>query len=196
PFTELSRLPIASRPPARQTTPTFETIRAIPWMFAWTQNRLIFPAWFGVGQALAGESAAGHRGLIGQMAEEWPFFRVFLSLLEMVLAKASPNIAMFYDARLAQDNTHHFGDLLNAAFEETVFWVKQILNENTLLARQTVLSRSLQQRSAYILPLNFLQAELLARLRSQSLNENERQELRSALLISIMGIAAGMRNTG
>lgn len=192
PVKEIGRLSIGSRPPKRRMG-GLESLRAIPWVFAWTQNRLILPAWLGVGVALQQEIAKGQESEMRAMVAEWPFFYSMLSMIEMVLCKADPYLSGEYDRRLAKSEWFSFGEKLRLEFQNTVNQVKEILQERTLLQYNPALLRSIEVRAPYIFTLNLLQIELLSRSRKE---EGLEQDTENALLVSIAGVAAGMRNTG
>ncbi len=203
PVNEISALRIGSRPAKRPAEhPDISHLRAIPWMFAWTQNRLILPSWLGVGNALA-YGLEDNKNLIREMVKEWSFFRTLLSLIDMVLAKSDIDLFDMYDKRLAPSEFEHIGDILKQEYQSTLRYFKLAMNEKQLLESNWPLKRSIALRAPYLYPLHFIQAELLARLRqsveveevnSEPLKEDEKNSL--ALLISLSGIAAGVRNTG
>jgi phosphoenolpyruvate carboxylase len=191
PEAELSRLNIGSRPARRQKAGGIETLRAIPWIFAWTQTRLMLPAWLGVGEALAEALAGPDRERLLDMAQHWAFFRMSLAMVEMVLAKTSPTIAARYDELLANPELAGLGRELRDRHDRTVEALVATLGQKALLEDNPVLARSVQVRNPYVDPLNLLQAELLLRVRKQT-----DPTLDDALMVTIKGIAAGMRNTG
>jgi phosphoenolpyruvate carboxylase len=192
PLDALGRIKIASRPTHRHKKRTFENLRAIPWVFAWTQNRLMLPAWLGMGEALAAAIDAGDLPMLQDMYREWPFFRVTLDLIEMVLAKAELVIAAHYAHRLAPKHLHPLGTLLLERFALTKQALLQITEHQDLLEDNPVLRRSIRVRNPYIDPINFVQVEALRHWR-QARNKRPWEEV---LLLTINGIAAGMRNAG
>jgi len=198
PEREIGRMKIASRPAKRRVGGGVESLRAIPWVFAWTQTRLLLPSWLGTGSAL-------RRGLDGpdrqtwlQMAREWPFLRSLLAMAEMVLAKSAPGIAAYYDELLGPPQTEGIGRRLRGLRDDTERAILQCLKTDELLADNAVLRRSIRVRNPYVDPLNLLQAELLRRVRALDPDADPEvaEQLNDALLITINGIAAGMRNTG
>jgi phosphoenolpyruvate carboxylase len=192
PLNEISNLAIGSRPPKRHAQGGLQVLRAIPWVFAWTQNRLLLPAWLGVGEALATLDPQYDQEL-HHMIQAWPFFKSTLSLIEMVLAKADIDVFRHYEIVLVPGSQQHFGRRLRAKFTETVTRLDELLGHDSLLQSNQTLHRSIQVRNPYVYTLNLLQIELLSRVRrSTEPNLAESQ----ALLVSIAGIAAGMRNTG
>ncbi len=188
---EISHLAIGSRPARRKPTQGVESLRAIPWIFAWTQTRLLLPAWLGAGSALAKGLESGHRDALHHMYEAWPFFRAFIDMMEMVLAKSDPAVAAWYDARLVPESLRGLGEGLRARHEETRQAVLAVSEHDNPLDEAPVVQRSVGVRNPYVDPLNLLQVELLDRVR-----HGHEEDLREALMICINGIAAGMRNTG
>lgn len=193
PEVELGDLNIGSRPARRKPGGGIETLRAIPWVFAWTQTRMMLPAWYGVGQALQSIADSGGMEDLVEMCAKWPFFRSTLDLVAMVLAKADPRIAQQYDERLAAEDLHDFGANLRKSLGDTIDIMLEVMKQRDLLENNHVLRRSIDVRNPYVDPINLLQVELLRRIRTQ--NETS-PEIRDALLITINGIAAGLRNTG
>lgn len=194
PTKELKRLAIGSRPDSRANIDSLSKLRAIPWIFAWTQNRLLLPSWAGVGAALRKAFANDQGSAILAMQQQWPFFQTILSMCEMVLAKADINIAEHYEQRLVPKELFPFGAKLREQFAADKQMLLEVLGTNNLLEKNQVLDRSISLRSPYLLPLHLLQVELLYRVREQG--EAASPEIIRALLTTIVGIAAGMRNTG
>ena len=190
PEQELSHLEIGSRPARRKADAGLESLRAIPWVFAWTQNRMLLPAWLGVGEALARAYTAGHEAELKRMLERWPFFAATISMLEMVVAKTRPEIARRYVSRLAPSDLASRGEALLERLDRSARAIER-LTARPPLADNPVLRRSIDVRNPYVDPLNLLQIELLARVRADPDPATVR-----ALLLTINGIAAGMRNTG
>jgi phosphoenolpyruvate carboxylase len=188
PVDELGLLEIGSRPVARPESGDFlSSLRAIPWVFAWTQNRCLLPAWYGCGTAFASAELTELRRLY----REWPFFRSLIENLEMTLAKSSLEIAAGY-LTLVQD-ARLFGPIADE-HAHTVDAVLEIVEADELLDRHPVLQRSVRLRNPYVDPMNAIQVELLARFRAG--DEQERELVRRPLLRSIAGIASALRNTG
>ena len=200
PEAELAGLNIGSRPARRSQGGGLESLRAIPWVFAWTQTRLLLPGWLGCGAAFADALASDDRQELLQMVQGWRFFRSTLALVEMVLAKALPDVAAHYDALLAPPELKPLGRALRDRLDVTQTALLELLGQTELLADNPVLQRSIRVRNPYVDPLNVLQAELLRRIRSAGDADGDGQgpdpRLQEALLITVNGIAAGMRNTG
>ncbi|ELQ18708.1 phosphoenolpyruvate carboxylase [Pseudomonas fluorescens BRIP34879] len=193
PEQELGRLPLGSRP-AKRRAGGIESLRAIPWIFGWTQTRLMLPAWLGWEDALSKALARGEGDLLGQMREQWPFFRTRIDMLEMVLAKADADIARLYDERLVQPDLLPLGEHLRDLLSQACAVVLGLTGQSQLLAHSPDTLEFIRLRNTYLDPLHLLQAELLARSRAQEAAQDS--PLEQALLVSVAGIAAGLRNTG
>ena len=195
PEQELGMLNIGSRPARRKRGGGIESLRAIPWIFAWTQNRLNLPSWLGVGQCLQKAIETGHKRELEQMYAEWPFFRATLDLIEMVVAKADPTCAARYDRRLVPPELQPLGDELRGELQNTSDRILDITGHSRLLETYPEGRLSLEARNPYIDPINLLQIELLRRLREAG-DEDPQPEVWEAFVMTVNGIAAGMRNTG
>jgi len=189
PVEEIASLPIGSRPSKRKAG-GLDTLRAIPWVFAWTQNRAILPGWYGVGSALeAFAKVEGGEALLERMYREWPFFRAVIDNVTMVLAKSDMSIAARY-ATLAPASTQGVWRRIQQEHQRTRKQVKRLTGESKLLDHNPQLQRSISLRNPYVDPMSFLQVELLKRKREGQ------AEVDRPLLLTLNGIAAGMRNTG
>ncbi|MBV4492639.1 phosphoenolpyruvate carboxylase [Pseudomonas oryzicola] len=193
PEQELGRLPLGSRP-AKRRAGGIESLRAIPWIFGWTQTRLMLPAWLGWETALSNALARGQGELLAQMREQWPFFRTRIDMLEMVLAKADAQIAEAYDERLVQPHLLPLGAHLRDLLSQSCQVVLGLTGQPVLLAHSPETLEFIRLRNTYLDPLHRLQAELLARSRSREAALDS--PLEQALLVTVAGIAAGLRNTG
>jgi phosphoenolpyruvate carboxylase len=192
PIDLIERMPIGSRPPARRSGSGIEQLRAIPWVFAWTQSRHVLPGWYGLGTAL--ERAVDRHGepLVAEMLRDWPFLKALVDDVEMVLAKADMGIAVRY-ARLAGPLEAIYFPGIRVEFERTVTWVLRLKGTAALLDDDPALQRSIRLRNPYVDPMSLLQVELLARWRAAGRPGND---LFEALLATVRGIAQGLQNTG
>jgi phosphoenolpyruvate carboxylase len=198
PIGELSLLNMGSRPVRRVQNPAVDNLRAIPWVFAWTQNRFLLPSWYGAGTALGGY-ASTEQGLVvlREMYVGWPFFRTLVDFMQMTLAKSDLRIAEHYTSLVSNPSTR--GRLWTRISEEHADCVRAILliteNEN-LLDDSPVLQRSIRLRNPYVDPLSYVQVALLHRLRALPESSQEREGVLNTLLLSISGVSSGMLNTG
>lgn len=193
PELELGKLPLGSRPAKRNPQGGVESLRAIPWIFAWSQNRLLLPAWLGAGEAIQYSINKGHAKLLEDMCREWPFFSTRLGMLEMVYTKTNTGIAKYYDERLTDESLWPLGQKLRDQLGKDIKAVLTVENNDHLMEQDPWGAESIRLRNIYVEPLNMLQAELLYRTRQQ---EELPPALEEALMVTIAGIATGMRNTG
>ncbi len=218
PIEEISKLQISSRPARRKKgAKDLSSLRAIPWVFGWTQSRFLLPSWFGVGTALSAELESDSKQieLLRVLHQRWPFFRMLISKVEMTLSKVDLEVAKYYVLTLgSNDNRKSFEvifDVISKEYNLTKDLILQITGKNKLLESDRDLRSSVDLRNKTIIPLGFLQVSLLRRLRDQTrqppisellIEKNEsgraysRSELLRGALLTINGIAAGMRNTG
>ncbi|MGE8523880.1 MAG: phosphoenolpyruvate carboxylase, partial [Acinetobacter pseudolwoffii] len=198
PELELQMLPLGSRPAKRKVSGGIESLRAIPWVFAWTQIRLMLPAWLGTGAALNAVLDQGQRTVLDEMLAEWPYFQTLIDMLEMVLSKADANVALYYESHLTQDeDLKVLGTELRQRLQDAVQTLLSLKGESKLLSSNGVLDQSMKVRKPYLLPLHLLQAELMKRRRLYlEQQQAENTPVDHALMVSIAGIAAGLRNTG
>lgn len=195
PEAELAKLPIGSRPAKRRSTPSIEGLRAIPWIFGWSQNRLMLPAWLGAGEALSIAIDNGYMQMLEDMYREWPFFNTRISMLEMVYAKSDSNVAEYYDKNLVDEKYCYLGVDLRNRLVKDIKTILSISHDKSLMADVKGQKEVgyVDIRNSFTLPLNLLQVELLKRCRN---DEQSNYELEQSLMVTISGIAAGMRNSG
>jgi phosphoenolpyruvate carboxylase len=197
PIDELSNLKIGSRPARRKQSDKLEDLRAIPWVFAWMQGRFTLPGWYGLGSAVdtwLADDPDARLHLLQTMYREWPFWRTTLDNAQMVLAKADLQIARHY-ASLVPDAAvrEHMWERIEREYRRTESAVCQIAGIERLLERSPVLQRSIKRRNPYVDPLSYVQVALLRRLRATPGGD---PGLEQAMLLTVNGIAAGLRNTG
>jgi len=190
PEQELGKLALGSRPARRKASGGIESLRAIPWIFAWMQIRMMVPAWLGADEALAQahKNETGQSKLLQEMYQQWPFFRTYIDMLDMIIGKTDVDIAAYYDRQLVDDELLFIGSELRNRLSSIDGHLRGI----TPKVKDQAQSQLMQVRGTYTDPLHYLQAELLQRVRS----EEHDPEVERALMVSMTGIAAGMRNTG
>jgi phosphoenolpyruvate carboxylase len=193
----LGKLALGSRPARRKASGGVESLRAIPWIFAWTQMRLMLPSWLGSDVALEAAAKDDRLGQLRAMMKGWPFFRTYVDMLEMVLAKADLRIASHYEQTLLDDDRlEALGTELRERLQRCIQRLLELKQQDALLEDEPVFAHSMRVRNPYTDPLHYLQAELLRRNR-QGEGKGEVPELvERALKVTMAGIAAGMRNTG
>ncbi|MGT2771500.1 phosphoenolpyruvate carboxylase [Streptococcus marimammalium] len=194
PIREISSLNIGSRPAARKTITEITGLRAIPWVFSWSQNRVMFPGWYGVGTSFKNfiDKKTGNLEKLQAMYEKWPFFRSLLSNVDMVLSKSNMNIAFRYAQMCEDDNVRDIFHTILDEWQLTKNIILAIEKQEDLLEDNPYLKSSLDYRLPYFNVLNYVQIELINRMRRGELSEAEEKQIH----ITINGIATGLRNSG
>ena len=198
PIGELSLLNMGSRPARRVHNPEVENLRAIPWVFAWTQNRFLLPSWYGAGTAF-GDYLEQEDGLVvlREMYEGWPFFRTLIDFMQMTLAKSDLRISEKYTSLVSNPRARErLWSRISDEHDTCVGALLAITGNQNLLDDSPVLQRSICLRNPYVDPLSYIQVALLRRLRALSADSPEREDVLNVLLLSISGVSSGMLNTG
>ena len=195
PHISLGKLSIGSRPSKRKNIDNIKGLRAIPWVFAWTQIRLMLPAWLGSAEALRYSSMKEFRKTLIDMEKNWPFFNSMMDMLDMVISKVDPDISEIYEEYLADDSLKRVGQKLRYQFQVIKKLNKEITPNEIIKARKKFRT-SVIVRNIYTEVLNMVQAVVISKLRKKGLSKANKQNLNDALLTSIAGISAAMKNTG
>ena len=190
----LGELCIGSRPAKRKKEGGIESLRAIPWVFAWTQIRLLLPGWLGTEKALMKVKEKHGIKVIKEMTDEWSFFYFFIDMLDMVLSKADIAIVSYYEECLADDDLKQVGDKLRSSLKETQEILAEISGSLEDSTDRVLVKNSIKHRNIYADPLNFLQGECLKRLKNQEYKDLVL--VKDATMVTIAGISAAMKNTG
>lgn len=199
PLNEVGELNIGSRPSKRKNSDRFEDLRAIPWVFSWTQSRYLLPAWYAAGTAIAEYLGDDENKLatLKTMYEKFPFFRSLIDNLQMALAKADMSIAKLYASMITDDTIRdRIFTQVEQEYKLTSDLILKITNQTEILDNVPVIQESIRLRNPYVDPLSYLQVQLLAELRAIRAEDGDDQELLREVLLTINGIAAGLRNTG
>ena len=195
PHVSLGKLSIGSRPSKRKNVDNIQSLRAIPWVFAWTQIRLMLPSWLGSAKALRFSSKSKYKKTLIKMEKDWPFFNSMMDILDMVISKADPEISKIYEENLADYNLKKVGSKLRIQFQEIQKLNKQITPKEIIKARKEFRTTVIV-RNIYSEVLNIVQAATMSKLSRKRYNFKEKKYLNDALMTSIAGISAAMKNTG
>ena len=195
PHVSLGKLSIGSRPSKRKNVDNIQSLRAIPWVFAWTQIRLMLPAWLGSAEALKYSSAGKLNKILVEMEKDWPFFNSNMDILDMVISKADPEISKIYEENLADNKLKSVGKNLRFQFHNIKKLNKQITPREIIKARKEFRT-SVIVRNIYSEVLNIIQAATMNKLSQKKYNKEGKKFLNDALMTSIAGISAAMKNTG
>jgi phosphoenolpyruvate carboxylase len=192
PIDLIERMRIGSRPSSRRSQAGIGDLRAIPWVFSWTQSRCMLPGWFGIGSGLAAAAEQFDEDVFREMFKEWYFMRALTADAEMVLAKADLGIAQLY-SELSGDLHSQFFPLIEKEYELTQNLILEYSEHESLLEGDSTLQRAIMLRNPYVDPMSLMQIDLLARWRATDRSDDA---LFAALLASVNGIAQGLQNTG
>lgn len=199
PIREISDLRLGSRPAKRKQSKRIEDMRAIPWVFAWMQSRHIIPGWYSSHAGVIDYAGSSRKRLklLHDAYNRWFYFKALIDNIAMTLSKADKSIAMEYATLVDERKTRRtISRKIVQAFDETAKLITKISGEKKLLDNNTTLQRSIRLRNPYVDPMSYIQVELLRRIRDESISDEEYQQLKLAIFLSINGIAAGLRNTG
>ena len=201
PIDQIDRLNLGSRPSRRKKTEEISDLRAIPWVFAWTQTRTNIPSWFGFGSALEtwieGDKNNSHSMLeeLKAMYQQWPFFRTMMANVHVGMGRADMHISQLYSELNSSDSSHNLFEEIKSEFELSREYLLKVTDQKEILDTEPWLQHSIRMRNPYVDPMNYIQVALLERLRKCE-DEHEKSEISRVLLQSINGIAAGLQNVG
>ena len=191
----MGQLYIGSRPSKRRKSQEIKNLRAIPWVFAWTQIRLLLPAWLGMTEAIEVASKGGNRLILKQMLNKWPFFYEMMDMLDMVLIKTDTRVIEFYEECLGNQKHRNTGAKIRNNLSSLKNLNKKLIPKHILNQRKEF-RKSIMLRDTYAEILNLLQADIMKKLNKNKLNKNNQQQLMDAIGVTIAGISAAMKNTG
>jgi len=191
----LGKLYIGSRPSKRKKSQDIKNLRAIPWVFAWTQIRFILPAWLGTLEALNIAKKGKNKIILKDMLKHWPFFYAMMDMLDMVLTKTDQRVIKFYEECLADKNLKKIGEKLRKQLSSLIYLNKKII-PSYILEQRKGYRESIRIRNTYAEVLNLLQADIMRKLNQEKIKGKNRKILIDAVLVTVAGIAAAMKNTG
>ena len=195
PHLALGKLSIGSRPSKRKNVDNIQSLRAIPWVFAWTQIRLMLPAWLGTGNALKYSSVKKYKKVLTDMEKNWPFFNSTMDMLDMVISKVDPEISEVYESNLADKKLKEVGDKLRSEFD-IIKKLNKYITPKEILRQRKEFRTTIIVRNIYSEVLNILQAVVMNKLSKKKLKSDDKKYLNDAMMTSIAGISAAMKNTG
>tara|TARA_B100000579_G_scaffold126559_1_gene102040 strand:- start:260 stop:2944 length:2685 start_codon:yes stop_codon:yes gene_type:complete len=191
----IGKLYIGSRPSKRNASKDIKSLRAIPWVFAWTQIRMLLPAWLGTYEALNFASKGKNKKILDEMIKNWPFFYEMMDMLDMVLIKTDQRVIRYYEECLATPELKKIGNELRAKLIELIEINKKII-PNNIINQRKAFRKSIKLRNTYAEILNLLQADIMKRLNKKNINTKSKKILMDAMIVTISGISASMKNTG
>ena len=191
----IGKLYIGSRPSKRNASKDIKSLRAIPWVFAWTQIRMLLPAWLGTYEALNFASKGKNKKILDEMIKNWPFFYEMMDMLDMVLIKTDQRVIRYYEECLATPELKKIGNELRAKLTELIEINKKII-PNNIINQRKAFRKSIKLRNTYAEILNLLQADIMKRLNKKNINTKSKKILMDAMIVTISGISASMKNTG
>ena len=191
----IGKLYIGSRPSKRNASKDIKSLRAIPWVFAWTQIRMLLPAWLGTYEALNFASKGKNKKILDEMIKNWPFFYEMMDMLDMVLIKTDQRVIRYYEECLATPELKKIGNELRAKLTELIEINKKII-PNNIINQRKAFRKSIKLRNTYAEILNLLQADIMKRLNKKNINTKRKKILMDAMIVTISGISASMKNTG
>jgi phosphoenolpyruvate carboxylase len=191
----LEKLFIGSRPSKRKKSQNIKNLRAIPWVFAWTQIRFILPAWLGTLEGLKLAEKGQNNNVIKDMLNNWPYFYAMMDMLDMVLTKTDQRVIQFYEENLGDQNLKNTGEKLRKQLLSLIHLNKKLIPKHIIEQRKSY-RESIRIRNTYAETLNLLQADIMKKLKKNNLKNKNRKILMDAMLVTIAGIAAAMKNTG
>ena len=195
PHLALGKLSIGSRPSKRKNVDNIQSLRAIPWVFAWTQIRLMLPAWLGTGDALKYSSVKKYKKILIDMEKNWPFFNSTMDILDMVISKVDPEISEVYENNLADKKLKEVGHKLRSEFD-VIKRLNKYITPVEILNQRKKFRTTVLVRNIYSEVLNILQAVVMSKISNKKLKTDDKKYLNDAMMTSIAGISAAMKNTG